>query len=134
MAWHLFVASVVDRIGQRPFDRLGNDFLNLLRDNRSVATVLGVSLAGALIGLAAGGVNLLCYQCLFVYVVHVIWRLLTLSGRASSRPLGAASWILPGTADSPCAWDLPWPYSFDEAILTEGRAISVWRKIGRVMV
>lgn len=43
----------------------------------------------------------------------------TPSGRLSSRPFGAASWTLLGTADSPVAWDLPCPYSLVEDILTE---------------
>jgi hypothetical protein len=70
MIQHLFVASVVDRIGQRPLNRFGNNLLNLLGDDRSVTAVLGVSLAGALVGLATGGVDLSCYQCLFIFIIR----------------------------------------------------------------
>jgi hypothetical protein len=66
MTQHLFVAGVVDRVRQRPLDRLGNNLLNLLGNNRGVTTVLGVSLAGALVGLAASGVDLSSSQCLFI--------------------------------------------------------------------
>lgn len=58
----------------------------------------------------------------------------TESGRASSRPEGAASWTLPGTAESPWAWDLPCPYSLVEDILMVLRKIGVDRTIGRAKV
>jgi hypothetical protein len=48
----------VDRIGERPLDRLGDDLLDLLGDDGSFTTILGVGLAGALVGLASSGVNL----------------------------------------------------------------------------
>jgi hypothetical protein len=67
MIQHLFVASVVNRVRQRPLDRLGNNLLNLLGNDGSVTTVLGVGLAGALVGLATGGVDLSCYQCLSIF-------------------------------------------------------------------
>jgi hypothetical protein len=70
MIKHLFVASVVDRVRQRPLDRLGDDLLNLLGNDRSVTTVLGVGLAGALVGLATGGVDLSCYQCLSTFIIR----------------------------------------------------------------
>jgi hypothetical protein len=48
----------VDRVRKSAFNRLGNDLLDLLGNNRVFAIVQGVGLGGGLVGLAAGGVDL----------------------------------------------------------------------------
>ena len=58
VAIRLFVASVVDRVGDSALDRLRKNLLNLLGDNGGIAAILGVCLGGRLVGLAAGGVDL----------------------------------------------------------------------------
>ena len=58
VAIHLFVASVVDRVGNSALDGLRKDLLDLLGDDGRITTVLGVCLGGGLVGLTASGVNL----------------------------------------------------------------------------
>jgi hypothetical protein len=58
-AQHLFIASIVDRVGERPLDRLGNGLLNALGHNGGFTSVLGVCLASATSALATGVMNLI---------------------------------------------------------------------------
>jgi len=55
---HLFVASVVDRVGNSALDGLRKDLLDLLGNNGGVAIVLGMCLRGGLVGLTTSGVDL----------------------------------------------------------------------------
>jgi hypothetical protein len=55
----LFVASVVDRVGDSALNGLRKDLLDLLRDNGGVTAVLCVCLRCALVGLASSGVDLM---------------------------------------------------------------------------
>jgi hypothetical protein len=130
---HLFVASVVDRVGDSALNGLGKDLLDLLGNDGGVTAVLSVCLGGGLVGLSAGGVNLRACQ-LFYSMLQSSMGEHTLSGRASSRPEGAASWTFPGTAESPVAWDLPCPYSLVEDILMLLRKTGVVRTVARVKV
>lgn len=54
----LFVASVVDRVGNGALNGLGKDLLDLLGNDGGVTAVLGVCLGCGLVGLSAGGVDL----------------------------------------------------------------------------
>lgn len=54
----LFVASVVNRIGDSALDRLRKDLLYLLRDDGRITVVLGMCLGGGLVGFATSGVDL----------------------------------------------------------------------------
>jgi hypothetical protein len=107
----------VENIGDCALYRLRKLLLDLLGNNRCVAAVLGVGLVCRLvIGVGACGVDLQSELA----SIHILKSIkLTPSGRFSSRPLGATFWTLSGTADSPVAWDLPWPYSLEEDILIE---------------
>ena len=89
VAIRLFVASVVDRVGNRTLDGLRKDLLDLLGNDGGITTVLGVCLGGRLVGLAAGRVDLALVLVFLLTVRRKIEH--TLSGRASSRPEGAAS-------------------------------------------
>lgn len=66
----LFVASVVDRVGDSTLNGFREDLLDLLRNDRGVTIVLGVCLRGGLVGLAAGGVNL---RTLLAKRLHSNW-------------------------------------------------------------
>jgi len=58
VAIRLFVASVMDRVGNSALNGLRKDLLDLLRNNGSVTTILGMCLRRRLVGLAPGGMNL----------------------------------------------------------------------------
>lgn len=58
IAIRLFVASVVDRVGNSALHGLRKDLLDLLGNDGSITAVLGVCLRGGLVGLAAGRVDL----------------------------------------------------------------------------
>lgn len=86
VAKRLFVASVVNRVGNSALDGLRKDLLNLLRDDGGVTIVLGVCLGCGLVSLAAGGVDLNSCE---LWCESPILAKRTESGRASSRPEGA---------------------------------------------
>lgn len=99
-------------------NRLWDNLLNLLGHNRVFAVVEGVGLASRLaVGVAASGMDLWQFQHDASFDQKS--DQLTDSGRLSSRPLGAASWTLWGTALCPVAWEAPCPCSLVEDILIE---------------
>ena len=59
VAKRLFIASVVDRVGNSALNGLRKDLLDLLGDDRGITAILGVCLGGGLVSLALGGVDLL---------------------------------------------------------------------------
>lgn len=58
VARRLFVASIVNRVGNSALNRLGEDLLDLLGDDGGITAVLGMCLGGGLVSLAFSGVDL----------------------------------------------------------------------------
>ena len=58
LAMYLFIASVMDCIGNSTLNRFRKDLLDLLGDDGGITAVLCVCLGGRLVSLAAGRMNL----------------------------------------------------------------------------